>query len=285
MVNVADIMITSLETITAFKNSEFRWVMDELQNATIATSEDKVDITGKKGRKLNSMKRNKAVTISGTNGIISAGLLETQTGGKFEVSSDAVVMFPDHLVVSVVTNEGTTTTTAKTQFVATGTTGSEIIELRLRNEDGTLGEKFVQSADAPSTKKDATATAPAKEATFNYDPSTRLITFANGAIENGAEIVVYYNREVSGAVLDNKSDSYSEKLELYVDAIGEDKCNNVYHVQFHIPKADFDGNFEIAMGDDQTVHAFQAESLSGACGAAGNLWTYTVFGVNQTANA
>lgn len=263
MVNVADIMITSLETITAFKNGEFRWVMDELQNATIATSEDKVDITGKKGRKLNSMKRNKAVTISGTNGIISAGLLETQTGGKFEVGT-TTVMFPETL--SVAGGKATTT------YVAKGTVGNEIIEIRKRDEAGTLSTKFEQAETADEDK-------------FTYNPDSKEIAFAEGALKDGDEIVVYYNREVSGAVLDNKSDSYSEKLELYVDAIGEDKCNNVYHVQFYIPKADFDGNFEIAMGDDQTVHAFQAESLSGACGAAGNLWTYTVFGVEEAANA
>lgn len=66
----------------------------------------------------------------------------------------------------------------------------------------------------------------------------------------------------------------------YIDALGEDKCANVYHIQFYIPKADFSGEFSFEMGDNQTVHSFEAEALAGACGAAGSLWTYTIFGAN-----
>lgn len=54
----------------------------------------------------------------------------------------------------------------------------------------------------------------------------------------------------------------------------------MYHIQFFVPKADFSGEFSIEMGDNQTVHAFEAEALAGACGAGGNLWTYTVYGAN-----
>lgn len=49
-------------------------------------------------------------------------------------------------------------------------------------------------------------------------------------------------------------------------------------VQFDIPRADFSGDFDLAMGDNQTVHAFEAESLAGSCGNGGALWNYTVFG-------
>ena len=41
----------------------------EPQSATIANTEEKQDITGKGGRKLTSIKRNKAVTISANNGM------------------------------------------------------------------------------------------------------------------------------------------------------------------------------------------------------------------------
>lgn len=100
----------------------------------------------------------------------------------------------------------------------------------------------------------------------------------------GTEVVVYYKRRIKADVLNNESDVYSEKCTLYVDALGEDKCGNVYRIQFFIPKADFSGEFSLEMGENQTAHAFEAESLAGACGAGGSLWTYTVFGVN-TADA
>jgi hypothetical protein len=76
------------------------------------------------------------------------------------------------------------------------------------------------------------------------------------------------------------SDTYSGKCSLYVDAFAEDKCAGVYRIQFYIPKADFNGEFSFEMGDNQTAHAFEAESLAGACGSAGTLWTYTIFGAN-----
>ena len=80
-----DIAITSLETITSYNilTGNYRFVLDELQNATIAQTQEKTDITGKQGRKITSLKKNKAVTISGASGLLSAGLMELQTGGEF----------------------------------------------------------------------------------------------------------------------------------------------------------------------------------------------------------
>ena len=54
----------------------YLFTLDELQNATIAQGQEKTDITGRQGRKLSSLKKNKTVTISGNNGIVSGGLLE-----------------------------------------------------------------------------------------------------------------------------------------------------------------------------------------------------------------
>ncbi len=260
-INVNDITITSLETITAFDTvtGDFKFTLDELQNATIAQTQEKVDITGKQGRKLNSLKRNKAVTVSGTNGLVSAGLLELQTGSSFEAKS-TTVMWTDYL--SVATNK------ANTGYVAVGTVGNEIETVYIKKNDGTLGESFTQGTAVG-------------EGVFTYDPATKAITFADGAIADGTEIVAFYMRKIKANVLDNLSGNYSGKSTLYIDALGEDSCANVYRIQFYVPKADFDGNFDLAMGDNQTVHAFSAESLSGACGSAGAYWTYTIFGAEE----
>lgn len=259
-ININDITITSIETITAFDIStgDFRFTLDELQNTTIAQSQEKTDITGKQGRKLGSLKRNKAVTISGTNGLVSAGLLELQTGGKFE-EKVTTVMWTDYLTVA--SNQATT------NYVAIGTAGNEIESVYIKNPDGTLGNALEQDAAAGTGK-------------FAYDPATKVISFNAGEIADNTEIVVFYTRQIKGSVLENMSNTYSEKCTLYIDAFGEDTCSNVYRVQFYIPKADFDGNFELAMGDSQTVHAFEAESLAGSCGADGAFWTYTIFGAN-----
>lgn len=258
--NINDITITSLEVITAFDitTGNFKFALDELQNATIAQSQEKTDITGKQGRKLNSLKKNKAVTISGTNGLVSGGLLEMQTGGEFE-NKATTVMWTDYLTVA--------SNAATTSYKAVGTTGNEIENVYVKNSDGTLGKTLTQSSAAA-------------EGVFTYDPATKALAFNDGEIADNTEIVVYYVRKIQADVLENMSDHYSGKCALYIDAFAEDKCANVYRIQFYVPKADFNGEFSFEMGDNQTVHAFEAESLAGACGTSGALWTYTIFGAN-----
>lgn len=104
--NINDITITSLETITALDMiGKYLFTLDELQNATIANTQDTTDITGKQGRKLAKLKRNKAVTISGTNGMLSGGLLEMQTGSAF-ADKATIVLHTDYLTVA--SNKATT---------------------------------------------------------------------------------------------------------------------------------------------------------------------------------
>ena len=260
MTNVADLAITSVDVIKAYTFAgEPRFILDELQDAKIANTQEKQDITGKQGRKISSLKRNKAVTVSGTNGLVSAGMMEAQSGGTFENKTSTPVDWTDYLVV--------TGNKATTEYKAVGATGAEIAAIYIRNTDGTTGDKYTQAAKVG-------------EKQFTYTPASKEIAFNTGAIEDGTEIIVFYTRNVAGDVLNNNSEKYSEKLKLYVDASAEDKCGNVFHVQFYIPKADFSGDFELSMGDNQAVHAFEAESLAGGCGSGGNLWTFTVFGVN-----
>lgn len=257
MVNVADIAITALDTIKAYAmDGTPRFIMDELTDTTIANTQDTQDITGKGGRLLNRLKRNKAVTISGTNGLISAGMLEAQTGSKFEHSATTPVEWVEYLTVS--------SNSATMAFAAVGTAGSEIKALYTRNPNGTVKDELEQAASASSGK-------------FAY--ANKVLTFSN--ITDGTEIVVFYTRNVDGHQIKNMSDSYSEKMTLVVDGTGEDTCGNIFHIQFYIPKADFNGNFDIQLGGDQAVHNFEANSMSaGNCGmaASGALWTYTVFG-------
>ena len=260
--NTNDITVTSLETITAFDptSGDFLWVLDELQDATIANEEETTDITGKQGRLLNTLKRNKSVTISGNNGLLSGGLMATQTGGTFETRNSTEIMWTDYLTVE--SNKATTS------FIATGDPGAEIQDLYLKNADNTIGETLTQDTTAGEGK-------------FAYDPQTKQLSFNN--VPNGTAIVVYYKRQIKGDVLDNMSDHYSQKATLYIDAFGEDRCAKVFRIQFYVPVADFSGTFDIQMGDEQAVHAFEARSLSSSCSTAGaaKLWTYTIFGEDE----
>ena len=257
--NIADITITSVETITAFDivSGAYLFTLDELQGVTIAQSQEKTDITGKQGRKLATLKRNKAVTISGTNGMVSHGLLERQTGASFE-NKATEVLWTDYLTVK----SGKATTSWK----AIGTAGAEIEALYLKNADGTLGTELEQDTTAAAGK-------------FAYDPANKELSFHTDVADN-TEIIVYYKRKITANVLDDESDVYSGKATLYIDALCEDKCAKVYRLQILVPKADFDGEFSFEMGDNQTVHEFSADALAGACGAGGQFFSYTLFDSN-----
>jgi hypothetical protein len=259
--NIPELTITSLETITGFDilTGKHLFTLDELQSATIAQSQEKTDITGKQGRKLSSLKKNKSVTISGTNGMVSSGLLAMQTGSDFE-RKNTTVMWVDYLTVSG--NAATTT------YTAVGTTGNEIESVYVKDSNDVASDEPLVQGAAVDT------------GVFTYNPETGALAFKEGEIADGTEIVVYYMRQIEAIVQENLSDSYSNKCSLYVDAFAEDKCANVYRVQFYIPKADFNGEFSLEMGDNQTVQSFEAESLAGACGTSGELWKMTIFGVN-----
>ena len=264
--NLNDLTFTSIETITAFdvSSGDYKWTLDELQNFTISQTEEKTDVTGRGGRKLTSFKRNKGVTISGANGYISSGLLETQTGGTL-ITDDTNILWTDYLSIS--SHEATTT------YKGVGTAGAEIRALYIRNSDGTVGQPLTQVA---SVSEDAT--------TFAYAPATKKLTFAN-TVQDNTQIVVQYMRKINATHLENYSDTFSGKATLYVDAFAEDKCANVYRVQFYFPKVDFNGEFSIEFGDNQSVHNFEAETLSSSCvfgqqTSRSLLWTYTVFGAN-----
>lgn len=254
---INDLAITSLETITAFDvtTGSYVFTLDELQNASIAQAQETTDITGKQGRVISTLKKNKTVTVSGTNGLVSGGLLETQTGGTF-ANKATEVLWADYLTVA--SGEATTS------YKAIGTAGAEIEALYIKNSDGTLGTKLEQDSTAAAGK-------------FAYAPATKKLTFHTD-VAAGSEVIVYYKRKITADVLDNEASTYSGKLTLYIDALAEDKCGNIYRVQFYIPKADFSGEFTLELGDNQTTHAFEAKALAGGCGGNGQLWSYTVFG-------
>lgn len=259
--NVNDLTFTSLETITVFDylTGNYKFTLDELQNATLAQAQDVTDLTGKSGHKIGRLKRNKTLTVSGTNGMVSGGLLEMQTGSAFE-NKATEVLWVDYLAVGAQHK-------ATTSWKAVGTAGAEIDGLFIKNEDGTLGAELTQDSSASAGK-------------FAYAPTTKELSFHTDVAE-GTEVVVYYKRKITADVMENDADTFSGKGIVYIDAFAEDKCSNVYRVQIFIPKADFSGEISLELGDNQTVHAFEAEAMAGACGANGYLWTYTVFGVNE----
>ena len=257
MINVDKISITQIDQITCFNNAdELEFIMDEVQEGSINNTQEKVDITGRGGRKISSLKKNKAVTVSATNGLVVGGALAAQTGTEIEHGTFKV------RVTDILTVKSNAAASTKE---AVGTVGAEIGTIYKKNENGSLGDKLTQVASTPKTGE------------FTYDPKTKAITFFAGDVADGAEVVAFYDVEVESAKISNDSEKYSKVLKMYIDVECQDNCDNVYHGQFIIPRADFNGEFDLQMGGDPTVHAIEAESLAGGCTGSTKLWDFIVY--------
>ena len=264
MVNVKDLAITELVDMVLFdsKTGDFWFSLEELQNWQLSQTESTSDVTGRNGRLITRLKRNKSVSVSGTHGLISAGLYEAQTGGSTK-TGNTKVMWTDYLTIE--------DDAAKTKYVGIGTSGAEIVSLYVKDETGiALGTELTQAA---SLGDDATK--------FTYDPSTKTLAFKASAYADGTEIVVMYERQISAVVLEDGAHTLSGKAIAYVNALAEDTCHNVYRVQYYFPSLNFSGEFTNELGGDQATHNFSATADSDAClGEEGGYFTYTVFGVN-----
>lgn len=262
-VTINGFTITSLETIHAYNRTTglCELYLDELQNATVESSEETQDITGKGGRLLKQLKRNKAVTVSGTSALISGDLMAAQTGSEPVYHADTVIRKPEVIEVA----KGATTAT--TAFEAVGDTGKEIIEMRLVDANGALLDSYTQSTTADATH-------------FTYDPSTKTLTLPTGiATAKDIVIAVFYDYETEGTTVSNMSDVFGKTLKVYIDCVGTDECDKEYKCQFVIPRGQFSGNFSVTMGGDQTVEDFTINTLVDTCAtsAIGTLFDFIVY--------
>lgn len=255
-VDVNKLVITEIAQITAFNNAgELEFIMDEVQDGSINNTQDKTDVTGRNGRKIASLKKNKAVTVSATNGLLVGGLLAAQTGTEVEQGTFKV------RVTDIMTVKDNKCETSK---IAVGTKGNEIGTIYIKNSNGSLGDKLTQDVEAGVGK-------------FTYNPESKEIVVSE--VADGTDIVAFYDVEVESAKISNDSETYSKVLKLYIDIVLQDNCDQEYAGQIIIQRADVSGNFDVTLGGDNFAHAFEAESLAGGCTGSTNLWDLIVYGV------
>ena len=259
--NIDKFTITSYDQIIGFDRTSgsLDMIMDELNDFSLAQEEEKVDITGKGGRTISSLKKNKKVTGSGTNGMLSGGALATQLGADIE-DGTFKIRYTDTIVVN--SNKGVTTETA------VGTTGNEIGTIYVRDANNAYisgGRKLTQTSGSPSTGE------------FSYEPSSKQITFFAGDVADGTEVIAFYDATVTGKKITNDADKYSKTLALFIDVTCQDSCDQLFHGQFIINRADFNGTFDIQGGTDPSTQAFEFTSLPDLCTGKSLLWDFIVF--------
>lgn len=263
-VNVEKLSITQVDQITAFNNAdELEFIMDEVTETTLSQEEEITDITGRGGRKIGSLKKNKAVTGKGTNGLIVGGALAAMVGSEVEHNTTEKVRYTD-VELKIASNKAKIADDKKDKLA--GATGQEIVAVYIKNADGSLGEKYTQNAT--TSKEDKKFTYADGELTFAEDADL---------LKDGTELVAFYDINVPAAKVSNVSDKYSKTLKLYIDCTAQDTCDNQYHVQFIIPRADFHGTFDLTFGGDPSTQDFEFGALAGGCGGTKSLWDMVVF--------
>ena len=247
--------ITSLETVEAYDRvtKDCLAILDEVKNFSLKNTEDKSEVKGKGDNTLFIAKKNKGLTGDGTSGYISGGLLTLQTGTN-AVKGD--ISFRKREVKTVV-KDGTSVAITE---VANGTAGAEIVSLKATIGDTTTSYSQAVTADATH---------------FSY--TNKTITLPTGITSaNGGEVEVVYNYSKAGASIANSADTYGKTVELVLNCLGKNLCDEYYRIQIVVPRADFNANFDFSIGGDSTDHPFNFVGLVDKCSDENKLWDFKV---------
>lgn len=260
--NIDKFTITSYDQIIGFNKAtgNLEMVLDELNDFSLSHEEESDPITGRGGRTIANLKKSKKVTGKGTNGMLSGGALAAMVGSEVE-DGDYIIRYTDPIVV--------TSNTASTTEKAIGTIGNEIGVIYVRDDNKAYisgGRKLTQTSAVPATGE------------FSYNPETKVITFFDGDVVDGTEVIAFYDATVTGRKISNKSDNYSNTLHVFIDCTCTDGCDNLFHGQFIIERADFNGTFDIKGGSEPSTLSFEFTSLPNLCTGKSNLlWDFVVF--------
>jgi hypothetical protein len=260
-----NLIINSIDRYTSKSavTSEIDFIAYDMQNFTLTNGEETVYGTGKAGRRISALKRNKTTSISFDNAYVSLGQMAVQLGTTVETASTETLLSPNVEAITVASGG----LTAVTSYKAEGSVGSEIKVAYKANADGTpdLSKKFTQGTTATST-------------VFTYTPATKTITFASGvALVAGDKLVVSYDYLTDGKKIVNNGDNFSKTRMGILDMTLTTACDRetLYHGRMVFPILSSSGQFELALGGDQVIHNFTGDALPDFC-SGGNYWYWII---------
>lgn len=267
MEKYSNFILVSIDAMHMWDKNRLMYSLDDLQNVSIQNNEESTDITGRGGRKIDSLKTNKTCVVTGANGLINAGLISAQTGGEY-ISSDSYPVAWNETIRIEDPND------IHIKYQAVGFPGAEIATVVREFNGGNI--------DTTNPFKQSTSTAEVDS--FTYDPTTRQLVFNEDALQVGDFIRVYYTRNVAACHVDNPADKFSVQGKVILECTARDMCQNYYRSQFTFPRASLTGNFTLDVGQDQVLHNFEIEALASvtACdsssyGQDSIYWDYVVF--------
>lgn len=258
--------ITGFLSATGFElgTDQILFMIDDPQDATISGDADIIWATGRLGRNLYNIKRNKTATIAMNSGFVIGGLLAEQFGDRApEVSTgDARTILYPHFDDSM--EADTNGDEALTQYTATGVIGNEIGWIYKVNRDGSSGARFAQAATASATE-------------FSYDPATRTIILPIGQFAPGERVRAWYSTLSDGVRFSNMSDSFARDIRLVCEIMVQDPCDGTESVaKLVYPRVSVSDTFSLSIGSDPVVQAFEGQAMVSMCEGE-SLLCYIIF--------
>lgn len=257
---MGDFTLTELTKFEAYTREEglLDFLMDEIDSFSIDHSQEQSDITGQNGRVIGKKKKRKSVSVSGTNGLISEGMLKAQLGGEIKNGNMKIKKSE--------TKKITSSMSVTVDDTPIGAVGQEIGKIQLIGSAGSVVKEYRQGTVASDDK-------------FAYDPATKTITLPTDTdIETDMHVRYAYYRVVQGTSINNPFDKYSEIREVWLHGYGVDKCDNKIAYAWFFPRADISGEFSMDIGGDQTMHNFGFQALPDLCNEDENdLYTLYIY--------
>ena len=259
--------INQVDKMTGYRRSDnaVEFILRELQNVKLSNTENKSELKGKNGNIIKVLMKDKGLTISGASGWLSGGLMAAQTGSEVEEGTH-VIRYPD---IKTAEKTGSGASAKYTVTLDYAPLDGKICDVRVMTDVGSLIiNDWTQSA-----------TAEAGDKTYSYDSSTKKLTLPKTFTEdNGLKIGVFYDTEVTGVKISNRSDKHGLPMFVTIDCTCTDPCDKFeYHGQFIMKRVQFTGQFDIDMGGDSVVHNFEGTTMPDTCTGYKELFDFVIF--------
>lgn len=225
--------------------AEVLFITGKVANGSLTTDAQEEVKTDAEGSTLARWMNAKTAEFTGDETFWNLDLYAQQLNGEGKTigtSGNGVIVPISDPIKTYVTGDTLTTYTLNYNAANVGTTASPAYKITVctLNKDGTPNKKFKLGTEAAS-------------GVFEYNSSTKTITFASGDIVVGDKLFVQYdfNSEDCTAVIDS-ADKFPENIEIVVEGLFKDACGNAQAGYTVFPKAQLSASTTASFGRTDT---------------------------------
>jgi hypothetical protein len=258
--------------INDIKTKKHKCTIVEIKSGSLAQGQEIVWLEGQDGSRLAGYDTTKTSTLNFESGVISVGVLETQTGGTLKaVTNGTGIKLREYLTA------GTGGTSCTTTYLASGEAGKEILWIYPEDDTGDPdnANAYAQAGTASATE-------------FSYAAATGVITLPTGKFAEGDTVIVdYYPTFDSYKELENNNSNFSFTGEVFVDCYMTDLSTQAdVPAQIYCPAGRIGGAFDFSFGDTPAVQSVSIEALaSQAAGKVGQMWVLRLYDLTEADTA